>query len=186
MEWRLQIGIAAIVGVLGLFILLNPVSVTGLITGIIPWLLVGAGGIYIVGIFLRSRRRPLSMIVPGLVGAFLVYAGLSMKLGDTSSAGPISLAFVFALLLFGSGAVKIVTAYPLKRSRYYIYLIGSGVLSALMGLVILFNWAGISAGFAGAVLGLELLADALFLAALSLRDRDNEPAREKLGLDNKG
>lgn len=186
MEWRLQIGIAAIIAVLGLFILLNPVSVTGLVTGIIPWLLVGAGAIYLLGIFLRSRRRPLTMILPGLVGAFLVYAGLSMKLGDPSRAGPISLSFLFALLLFGSGAVKLVTAYPLKRSRYYAYLIGSGVFSALMGLVILFNWSGISAGFAGAVLGLELIADAIFLAALSLRDRDKEGAREELGLDNHG
>lgn len=185
MEWRLQIGIAAIVAVLGLFILLNPVSVTGLITGIIPWLLVGAGAIYVVGIFLRSRRRPVTMILPGLVGAFLIYAGLSMKLGDPASAGPVPLSLVFALMLFGSGAVKLVTAYPLKRSRYYAYLIGAGVFSVLMGLVILFNWSGIAAGFAGAVLGLELIADAIFLAALSLRDRDKEDAREQLGLDNK-
>lgn len=186
MDWRIQVGLAAIIGVLGLFVLLNPVSVTGLITGIIPWLLVGAGAIYLTGIILRSRRRPLSMIIPGLVGAFLVFAGMSMKFGDTATAGPVSIAFIFALLLFGSGAVKLISAYPLKRSRYFAFLIGSGIFSVVAGLVIMFNWAGVSAGFAGAILGLEMVADAIFLASLSLRDRDKEAARETLGLDNKG
>jgi hypothetical protein len=33
------------------------------------------------------------------------------------------------------------------------------------------------------VLGLELLADAAFIAALAFRDRDKEEAKEALGID---
>ncbi len=183
MKWQVQTAAAGILAALGLYILLNPVSVTSLATGIIPWLLIGAGGIYLLAIFLRSRRRPLSMILPGLVGVLLVYAGLSMKFGDPSTAGPIGLAFLFALLLFGSGIAKLLMASSMRRSKYFLFLLGSGGFSAIMGLVIMFAWSSVSAGFIGVVLGLELIADALFLGSLSLRDRDKEEAREALGLD---
>ncbi len=183
MDWRFRTVLAGILGALGLYVLFNPVSVTGLATSIIPWLLVGAGGIYMLAIFLRSRRRPLSMVLPGLVGALLLYAGLSMKFGDPATAGPIGLAFLFALLLFGSGVAKLLMAYSMPKSRYFKLFLASGALSAAMGLVILFTWSGVSAGVIGFVLGIELLADALFLGALSLRDRDKEEARETLGLD---
>jgi hypothetical protein len=35
----------------------------------------------------------------------------------------------------------------------------------------------------GAVLGLELIADAVFLGAFALRERDKEEAKEALGMD---
>lgn len=186
MNWQAQTVMAGVLAALGAYILLNPVAVTSLATSVIPWLLVGAGGIYLLAIFLRSRRRPLSMILPGLVGALLVYAGLSMKFGDPATAGPIGLAFLFALLLFGSGIAKLIMASSVRRSKYFLFLVGSGAFSALMGLLILFAWSSVSAGFIGVVLGLELLADALFLSGLALRDRDREEAREALGLDQQG
>ena len=183
MDWRFRTALAGILGALGLYVMANPVGVTGLATSVIPWLLIGAGGIYILAIFLRSRSRPLTMILPGLVGALLLYAGLSMKFGDPASAGPIGLVFLFALLLFGSGIAKLLMASSMTRSRYFKLLLGSGALSAAMGLVVLFTWSGLSATIVGIVLGVELIADAIFLGALSLRDRDKEEAREALGLD---
>jgi hypothetical protein len=50
-------------------------------------------------------------------------------------------------------------------------------------LIVLFNWSSVSAGFIGVVLGLELIADAVAMAALALRDRDGEEAMEAKGLD---
>jgi uncharacterized membrane protein HdeD (DUF308 family) len=73
MNWNVQTVLAGILAAIGLYILFNPVTVTTLVGGVIPWLLVGAGGIYIVALRLRSRLRPLSMVLPGLVGVLLVY-----------------------------------------------------------------------------------------------------------------
>jgi uncharacterized membrane protein HdeD (DUF308 family) len=183
MNWRIQAGFAGMLAALGLYILFNPVTIVSLATGVIPWVLVGAGAIYILSIFLRSRRRPITMILPALIGSLLLYAGLSMKFGDPASVGPVSLAFLFALLLFGSGAVKLLMALTIKRSKYFRLILGSGVLSAVMGILVLANWAGVSASLIGVLLGLELLGDALVMGALALRDRDGEEVLEEAGLD---
>lgn len=183
MNWRIQSGFAGILAALGLYIIFNPVTIVSLAVSIIPWMFTGAGGLYILSIFLRSRRRPLTMILPALIGSLLLYAGLSMKWGGGASVGPVSLSFVFALLLFGSGAVKLLMALTIKRSKYFSFILGSGVLSAVMGIMVLTNWSGVSATLVGVVLGLELLSDALVMGALALRDRDGEEVLEEAGLD---
>lgn len=178
MNWRIQSGFAGIVAALGLMIIFNPVSIVELAGSIIPWLLTGAGGIYILSIFLRSRRRPLTMILPAIIGSLLLYFGLSMKLG---SSGSTSLAFLFALLLFGSGSAKLLMAFTVKRSKYLPFILGSGILTTVMALVVLTGWSSVSPTLLGVILGLELLADGVVLAALALRDRDGEEVMEEAG-----
>lgn len=183
MNWQVQSVAAGVLAAIGLYILVNPVSVTSLIAGVIPWLLVGAGAIYLIGVIFRKRLRPLTMIIPGLVGVFLVYAGLSLKFGDPRAVGPIGLPFLFALILVGGGLAKLVAVPAVRRSRYVAVFLGSAILSVLMGLLVLFNWADVSARFLGVILGLEIIADAAFLAAFALRDRDKEDHKEALGVD---
>lgn len=183
MNWRVQSALAGILAVLGLFVMFNPVTVVSAAASYIPWLLLLAGAIQFLSILLRSRRLVRLIIVPAITGSLLVYAGLSMKFGDPSTVGPISLIFVLALLLFGSGAAKLFMASSIKKSKYFNFVLGSGVLSAVVGLIVLFNWSTVSAGLIGVVLGLELMADAVAMAALALRDRDGEEALEARGLD---
>jgi uncharacterized membrane protein HdeD (DUF308 family) len=183
MNWRVQSALSGILGVLGLLVIFNPVTVVSAAASYIPWLLLLAGGIQYLSILLRSRRLIRLIIVPAITGTLLIYAGLSMKFGDPSTVGPISLIFVLALLLFGSGAAKLFMASAAKKSKYVYFILGSGMLSALVGLIVLFNWSSVSAGFIGVVLGLELIADAVAMAALALRDRDGEEAMEAKGLD---
>ena len=182
MNWQVRTVLAGVLAAIGLYIMFNPVSVTGLVAGIIPWLLVGAGAIYLLGVVLRKRVRPLTMILPGLVGVALVYAGLSLKFGDPRAVGPVGLPFLFALLLIGGGLAKLLSVPGFKQSRYVLLFLGSGAISVVLGLITLFNWAEVSAGFLGVVLGLELIADAAFLVALALRERDKEEAKETLGI----
>ena len=183
MNWQIRTVLAGVLAALGLYVIFNPGRVTSLVAGVIPWLLLGAGAIYLLGVVLRKRRRPITMILPGLVGVLLVYAGLSMKFGDPGSVGPIGLAFVFALLLVGGGIAKLLTVPEVRKSRYFPAFIGSGLLSLVMGMVVMFSWTAVSAGFVGVILGLELIADGAFLAAFAFRDRDQEEQKEALGID---
>lgn len=183
MNWQLRTVLAGMLAALGLYIIFNPVRVTTLVAGAIPWLLLAAGVIYLLGVVLRKRRRPITMILPALVGLLLVYAGLSMKFGDPRTIGPIGVPFLFALLLVGGGIAKLLTLTEVRKSRYFLVFVGSGAISLLMGLVVLFNWAAVSAGFIGVVLGLELIADGAFLAAFAFRDRDQEEHKEALGIN---
>lgn len=183
MNWQMQTVLAGVLAAIGLYVLFNPVGVTTLVASVIPWLLLGAGIIYLLGVFLRKRLRPVSMILPGLVGVLLVYAGLSLKFGDPRTVGPIGLPFIFSLLLLGGGIAKLLTIPGLRKSRYFPAFVGSGAISVVMGLLVMFNWAAVSAGFLGVILGLELIADAAFLAAFAFRDRDKEEHREALGSD---
>lgn len=182
MNWQVRTVLAGVLAAIGLYIVFNPVSVTGLVAGVIPWLLMGAGAIYLLGVVLRKRVRPLTMILPGLVGVFLLYAGLSLKFGDPRAVGPVGLPFMFALVLVGGGLAKLLSVPGFKKSHYVLLFLGSGAISVVLGLITMFNWASVSAGFLGVVLGLELIADAAFLVALALRERDKEDARETLGL----
>lgn len=181
MNWQIQTVFAGVLAAIGLYIMFNPVTIAGLVAGVIPWLLLGAGVIYLLGVVLRKRRRPLTMILPGLVGVFLVYAGLSLKLGDPRAVGPVGLPFLFALVLVGGGIAKLLSVPAVRQSRYFLLFLGSGIISVVMGLLVLFNWAAVSAGFLGVILGLELIADAIFLGAFAFRDRDKEEHKEALG-----
>lgn len=183
MNWRLQSALAGILAVLGLFVIFNPVTVVSAAGSIIPWLLLVGGAVQFLSILLRSRRLIRLIIVPAVTGSLLVYAGLSMKFGDPTTIGPVSLIFILALVLFGSGAAKLFTAMAIKRSKYFNFVLGSGVLSALIGIIVLFNWSTVSANLIGVVLGLELIADAVAMVALALRDRDGEEALEARGLN---
>jgi uncharacterized membrane protein HdeD (DUF308 family) len=181
MGWQVRIGLAGIIAVIGFFVMVNPVSVTGLSTSVIPWLLTGVGVIYVIATIARRRRRLFSLLLPGVIGVLFIYAGLSMKLGDPETAGPSLLTFLFALLLFGSGTAKALMALPMSKSRYFPVFIGSAGFSLVLGFIILLAWRSVAGGFIGLVLGLEIVAAALFLAALALRDRDKEEAIEELG-----
>lgn len=183
MNWRVQTTLAGILAVLGLWIIFNPVTVVSAAASVIPLLLLAAGAVQLVSILFRSRRLIRLIIVPAVTGALFIYAGLSMKFGDPKTVGPISLIFVLALVLFGSGAAKLVTGASMRRSRYFAWVIGSAAVSMLMGLLVLFNWETVSANWIGVFLGAEMIADAIVMAVLALRDRDGEAAMETLGLD---
>jgi membrane protein HdeD len=183
MNWRLQTTLAGILAVLGLWIIFNPVTLVSAAASVIPLLLLVAGAVQLVSILFRSRRLIRLIVVPAVTGALFIYAGLSMKFGDPKTVGPISLIFVLALVLFGSGAAKLVTGASMRRSRYFAWVIGSAAVSMLMGLLVLFNWETVSANWIGVFLGAEMIADAIVMAVLALRDRDGEAAMETLGLD---
>lgn len=183
MNWRLQTALAGILGALGLWITFNPVTMVTAAGSVIPCLLLAAGAVQLISIAFRSRRLLRLIVVPAITGALFIYAGLSMKFGDPKTVGPVSLVFVLELVFFGSGAAKLFTGFSAQRSRYFLYLVGSGAVSVLMGIVVLFNWQSVSNGLIGVFLGLETLADAVVMAALALRDRDGEVAMESLGLD---
>jgi uncharacterized membrane protein HdeD (DUF308 family) len=185
MNWRLQTVLAGILMALGVFVVFNPVTIATATAGVLPWLLLLAGAIQLLSILFRSRRLIRLIIVPAVTGALFIYAGLSMKFGDPTTIGPISLIFILALVLFGTGAAKLVTAYSARRSKFFNIVVISGLVSVLMGLVVMFNWETISAGLIGVVLGLEIIADALVMGVMGLRDRDGEAAMESLGLDPK-
>jgi uncharacterized membrane protein HdeD (DUF308 family) len=183
MNWQIRTVLAGVLAALGLYVMVNPVRVTTLVTGAIPWLLLAAGLIYLLGVVLRKRRRPITMILPALVGLLLVYAGLSLKFGDPRTVGPVGLSFLFALVLVGGGIAKLLTVPEVRKSRYFLVFVIAGGISVVMGLAVMFNWAAVSAGFVGVVLGLELIADGAFLAAFAFRDRDKEEQKEALGIE---
>ncbi|GAA4748156.1 hypothetical protein GCM10023264_12630 [Sphingomonas daechungensis] len=181
MNWQIRTVLAGILAALGLYVIFNPLRVTTLVVGTVPWLLLTAGAVYLIAVVMRKWRRPITMILPAIVGLLLVYAGLSMKFGDPRTVGPIGLPFLFALVLLGGGIAKLLTTLDVRKSRYFLVFVGAGVISVLMGLIVMFNWSAVSAGFLGVVLGLELIADAAYLAAFAFRDRDKEEHREALG-----
>jgi uncharacterized membrane protein HdeD (DUF308 family) len=185
MNWQIRTVLAGVLAALGLYVIFNPTRVTTLVAGVIPWVLLAAGVIYLLAVVLRKRRRPVTMILPALVGVLLVYAGLSMKFGDPRTIGPIDLRFLFALLLVGGGIAKLLTVPEVRKSRYFFVFLGAGAVSVVMGLAVMLNWAAVSAGLIGIILGLELISDGAFLAAFAFRDRDQEEHKEALGLDPK-
>ena len=183
MNWRLQTTLAGILAALGLWILLNPVTLVTAAASVIPWLLLAAGAVQAISIVFRKRRVFSVVIFPAITGALFVYAGLSMKYGNARTVGPVSLVLVLALVFYGSGAAKIATGLSMRRSRYCRYVVGSGAVSLLMGLIVLLNWEGLPPAWIGIFLGMEAFADAVVLAVLGLRERDGEAAMERLGLD---
>ena len=52
MNWQVRTVLAGVLAALGLYIMFNPVRVTTLVAGTIPWLLLAGGGIYLLAVVL--------------------------------------------------------------------------------------------------------------------------------------
>lgn len=172
MGWAVQLALAVLIGILGIYVLFDPVSMVTLAESVVPWALVATGLVAFATVALRRHGGARRIAGPAILGALLLVIGLVIRFGRGGGNGYAAIPFLFALLLIGSAVAKLVMASAVRRSSYWPFLAGSALLSLVIGVLVLADWVSVGRGLIGVVIGIELLADAVAVGALALRDRD--------------
>lgn len=166
--WIVALGALFIVG--GVFALFNVFAATIVTVIYIAAAMVVAGGWEIVTAF---HIRPMGRAVLwGVVGAITVFAGLATARYPLVAAMSLT-ALVGALLIVG-GVMKLVLAYQLRDLSRWQLIALAGVLSFLLGILILAEWPASGLYILGLFLGVNLIFEGVGWVAMGLAAKPAE------------
>ncbi|HEU4512919.1 MAG TPA: DUF308 domain-containing protein [Nocardioidaceae bacterium] len=151
--WDIAIGALLVVG--GLIVLGHAVIATTVSILFIGWMLVLFGVLGLVGSLFRIGKG--GFWTTALSGALLTVLGVVMLRNVEAAA--VTLTLVAGAIFLTSGIVRLVAAGGLPE--YRIALILSGIVSTVLGLLVLFNLFEASFVLLGVYLGVEMLADGI-------------------------
>lgn len=116
-------------------------------------MMIVAGGVLLVDAFRREGWKSRTLMLA--VGALYVLAGVLVFAMPLSALAGLTL-FIGAALV-ATGALRIVMAFQLRPMATWIWVLVSGVLSLLLGGLILAQWPASSAWVLGTFLAIELI-----------------------------
>jgi membrane protein HdeD len=151
--WDVALG--ALLVVVGLVILGNAVVATRISVQFLGWMLVIAGGVGLVAAALSVRSGLARAAAAG--GAMSLVAGL-MCLRHVEAAA-LTLTLIVGALLLLAGVVRLFAAAATTENRGAM-LVG-GVVSTVLGLVVLLNLVDASYALIGVLLGIQTVIDGI-------------------------
>lgn len=166
-SWTLMMaaGLAALIG--GLLALINPTGAALTTLTLVGWALL------IVGVLQGwAAWRAIgngARIRAGMIAGAALLLALFVFFGDPGQSRLLRILVV--LLLLGSGAAKIYASRVMAGDQNMPLVVGSGIVSLAMGLVLML---GLTPDF-GVLLGVELLATGLGLILLAMHRRGHAP-----------
>lgn len=163
--WMAVLAVISIIG--GIFALANPFAATLAAVLLAGWFFVLQGIIQIVYAF---RIRGWTGFIWQL-GLGILALVVGIMLVANPFAGSLSLTLLVAVLLLFTGGIKIAYAFRLRPLPGWVWVLVSGIVSVLLGGLILADYPASAATILGIFLGIELLSNGvLFLfIALGLR-----------------
>lgn len=156
-------GLAALIG--GLLALINPTGAAVTTLTLVSWALLVVAGLQGYAAYKSVENG--AKIRAGAIAAVALILALVLFFGNPAESWLIRL-FV-ALILIGSGAVKIYASRAMAGEQHAMLVVGCGGVSVVLGIVVLM---GLNLNF-GILLGIELLATGLGLVLLAMHRRAN-------------
>lgn len=153
--WDVALGVLLILG--GVFVLGNVVLATAVSVLFLAWSAVIAGIIALVAALFRIGHG--GFWSSALSGALLLVLGV-MFLRNLGAAA-LTLTLLAGALFLVSGITRLVAGF--QASAYRWVLILGGVVSTILGLLVLFNIVGFTFTLLGVLLGIQILVDGLSL-----------------------
>ena len=171
--WGWFVGLGAVLVVLGIVVIASPIVATMAIELLVGWILVIGGVLQIVqALRARGWRGFLLHLVGGilylLVGVLLLYDPLG---------GALALTLVLTAFLVVQGIVQIVIAVQIRPTRNWGWLLASGVITLLLGLLIWSGWPSSALWVIGLLVGIHLVVTGASLIMLGLAARTGDPTR---------
>jgi len=156
----LGLGIAMILG--GLFAIFNPIAASVAITTIVGLVLLIAGGVSLISLLVDGTFRGRMWNI--VVAALSVIAGFWMLTNPL--AGTISLTIILGAIFFVIGVIRLLMVGAVRGTPAFWPILLSGLFSTGIGLLVLFGFAEIQSTLLGYLLGIQLVAEGVALAAL--------------------
>lgn len=146
----LGLGLAMIV--LGSLALYSAVTATFISVKLLAWLFIISGFIQLGHAFYsRAWKGFLLQLVLGIIS---VIAGFVI-LRDPFS-GAITLTLLLAILFIGQGLIRIFLSLT-KRFEHWIWILISGILSVILGIMVLYQWPWSGLYIIGMFVGIDLI-----------------------------
>ena len=155
--------VAGVLGVIGgVAALLDPVTATLTAEQIAGWVFLLMGVVHGIDSF-RAQGWGGRLWALLLAAVFILFA---LALLAQPLRGVLALTLVAAVLLLGSGVSKIGLSFRLGRSVAFWTMLLSGILSAVLGAMVLINFPWSAAATLGIFLAVELLSSGLALIVM--------------------
>ncbi|MCB1466475.1 MAG: HdeD family acid-resistance protein [Rhizobiaceae bacterium] len=160
--WLAILGAISLIG--GILALINPFAATLAAVFLAGWTFLLFGLIQIIHAF-RVRDWP-GFLWSLLLGVLTVAVGVSLLFNPVS--GALSLTLLVAILFLVLGAVKIMYGLSLRPVSGWGFAALSGVISVLLGVMILADYPWSATAILGVLLAIELLSNGIFLLMIAL------------------
>ena len=168
--WLLALGILMII--LGVVAMAAPVVATIAIQVMLGWLLVISGIAEGIHAFMVKEWRGFLL---ELLSAVL-YLGVGLLLLVDPLKGAVALTLILAVFLLVEGIFKIITALRVREHRGWGWLLASGIVSVVLGVMIWAQWPASGLWVIGLLVGIQLLFTGWSLVMLALVARGHRQA----------
>lgn len=164
--WMAVFAVISLIG--GVLALLNPFAATLAATLMAGWAFAILGGLQIVQSFQVQGWG--GFVWALLFGILTLVVGISLVFNPL--AGMVSLTLLVAVLFLAVGVVKIMYSVSLRPVTGWVWVLVSGIVSVVLGIMILADFPWSATAVLGILLGVELISNGvLFLfVALGLRN----------------
>ncbi|WP_173931746.1 DUF308 domain-containing protein [Chelativorans sp. Marseille-P2723] len=165
-KWLAFIGAISLIG--GIIALANPFTATITAALLAAWTFTLFGVLQIFHAFRLRASLPLFLWTL-LLGALALAIGISLLVRPLE--GIISLTVLVAIVFLVSGLVKVMYAFSLRPLSGWGWVLASGLLSLVLGIMILADIPWTASAVLGILLAIELLSNGTFmlLVAFGLR-----------------
>ena len=160
--WLAILGGISLIG--GILALINPFAATLAAVFLAGWTFLLFGVIQLIHAF-RVTGWP-GFLWSLLLGVLTVAVGVSLLFNPVS--GALSLTLIVAILFLVLGAVKIMYGLSLRPVSGWGFAALSGVISVLLGVMILADYPWSATAILGVLLAIELLSNGIFLLMIAL------------------
>ncbi len=162
-------GVIALVG--GIFALFNPLAATITAVLLTAWIFIIVGIIEIFSIFSATGWG--GRIWALLLGALTIFLGVWMLSNPLPSV--LALTWLIGILFLATGATKVILSFGVRGTGYFWIVLLSGILSIVLGIMVLSNFPYSAAVVLGTLLAIELISSGAANIALALRLREVGP-----------
>lgn len=158
--WLIVLGIMLLLG--GVLAVENPLVASIAVTQLVGifFLVSGVGQLWL----LFQKGSGFDGLWNWIVSAVSVLTGIWLIAEPL--AGTVSLTLILGALILMMGAGRLILAFRMRETRYFWFMLLSGVASVLLGLLIFSDFQSAATSFLGIILGVTLIFDGIGLTAL--------------------
>ena len=153
--------------VLGMLAVASPFLAAVAVNALIAWLIILAGVVHLILAF--QMHRASSMLWKLLVGLAYLFFGIYVLLHPVL--GVASLTLVLASLFLIEGILNIVLFFQMRSMRGSGWVLGDGVITLLLGLLIYLQWPSSSVWAIGTLVGVSMIISGISRVMFSLAVR---------------
>jgi uncharacterized membrane protein HdeD (DUF308 family) len=162
-------GVIALVG--GIFALFNPLAASITAVLLTAWIFIIVGVIEIFGVFTATGWG--GRLWALLLGALCIFLGIWILQNPIESG--LALTWLVGILFLATGVTKVILSFGVRGTGYFWIVLLSGIISVVLGVMVLSNFPYSAAVVLGTLLAIELISSGVANIALALRLRETGP-----------